>query len=163
MGSRTLSVSLVLRALFLDGEAYDRMRDDDNPFVEGIFLIVLIGLGTALLSLIGQAVAWASIPSLDAIKNLILQDYQRMAWWSSMVSNPQALDTFNRFWDLGWRILPPLFGAPNLTGAAFNILAWPLLGVLGWLVYGLLAYLFARMFHGTGTLNQTLGTTALAA
>jgi hypothetical protein len=37
-----------------------------------------------------------------------------------------------------------------------------LTAVLGWLVYGLVAHAFARLFKGAGTLNQTLGTTALA-
>jgi hypothetical protein len=39
----------------------------------------------------------------------------------------------------------------------------PLGLIMAWLVYGLLAYLFARLLGGAGTLNQTLGTTALAA
>jgi hypothetical protein len=34
--------------------------------------------------------------------------------------------------------------------------------LLSWLVYGLLAHLFSRLFRGTGTLGQTLGTVALA-
>lgn len=112
MGHRTLSLELVLRALFLDEEAYDRLRDDDNPFVEGAFLIAVIGLVTALLNLIGQLLAWASSPSLDAIRQVILQTFQNMAWWQAMASNPQALASFNQFWDLGWRIFPALFGAP---------------------------------------------------
>ena len=37
-----------------------------------------------------------------------------------------------------------------------------MLGLLGWLIYGLLAFGFARWLRGTGSLNQTLGTTALA-
>jgi hypothetical protein len=163
MGHRTLSVSLVLRALFLDPNAYNSLRDDDNPFVEGVFLIVLLGVVTALLSLIGEIVAWASTPSINAIKDVVLQAYQRTSWWSQIAANPSAVDAFNQSWNLGWRIFPPLFGAPSPVGAAFNILAWPLLGLLSWLLYGALAFVFARLFHGTGTLNQTLGTTALAA
>ena len=62
MGHRTLSLGLVLRALFLDSDAYAELRDDDNPFVEGLFLLVIIGILTALLNLIGQLLAWASTP-----------------------------------------------------------------------------------------------------
>jgi hypothetical protein len=58
MGYRTLSLGLVLRALFLDTSAYDAMRDDDNPFVEGAFLVVVVGALTALLSLVGQLIAF---------------------------------------------------------------------------------------------------------
>ena len=42
MGVRTLSLALALRALFLHDDAYDRLRDDDNPFIEGLFLVVLL-------------------------------------------------------------------------------------------------------------------------
>ena len=68
MGNRTLSPGLVLRALFLDSEAYAEFRDDDNPFIEGLFLLVIIGVLTALLAMIGQLLAWASTPNLARSK-----------------------------------------------------------------------------------------------
>ena len=72
MGHRTLSLGLIFRALFLDSEAFDELRDDDNPFVEGLFLIVLIGLTTALLSLMGQFLAWASVPRVEMVRDIVL-------------------------------------------------------------------------------------------
>jgi Yip1 domain len=162
MGHRTLSLNLVLQALFLDGDAYDQVRDDDNPFIEGLFLIVILAAGVALLGFIGQALAWISIPSMDAIKEVILRALQQMPGFSAMVENPQAYESFLRNWDMGWRVMPALFGAPDPTRAAVSIIVMPLTAVLGWLVYGLLAHAFARLFKGAGTLNQTLGTTALA-
>jgi len=162
MGHRTLSLSLVFRALFLDGDAYDALRDDDNPFVEGLFLIVIIGAGAALLNLVGQLLAWASSPSMDAIKEIVLRAYQQMPWWAYISGNPQAMSQFQQAWEWSWRILPTLFGAPNPAGAALNILLWPLVALLSWLIYGVLAHLFAKLLRGTGSFNQTLGTTALA-
>jgi hypothetical protein len=94
MGHRTLSLNLVLRALFLDDDAYARLRDDDNPFVEGLFLIVIIGVATAVLALIGQLLAWASIPNMSAIKEIVLQNLQRMSWWPLMAASPGALEQF---------------------------------------------------------------------
>ena len=161
MGHRTLSLQLVLRALFLDPEAYDRLRDDDNPFIEGAFLVVVIGLIAALLNLVGQVLAWASSPDINAIKQIVQDELQRMSWWSLATGNAQA--QFFRYWDLGWRLFPALLGAPDPARAALNIVVWPIVGVLSWLVYGLLVYMFARLLKGTGSLNQTLGTTALAA
>jgi hypothetical protein len=35
--------------------------------------------------------------------------------------------------------------------------------IVNWLIFGLLAHALARLLGGKGTLNQTLGTTALAA
>ena len=62
-----------------------------------------------------------------------------------MAATPLRLAEFNRYWDLGWRFLPPILGYPGLVYGAFNVLAWPVLGLLGWLLYGTLAYLFARL------------------
>jgi hypothetical protein len=153
---------LIFEALFLQDGAYDELRQDDNPFVEGLFLVVLIGAITALLAWVGQMLAWASAPQLDAIKQLILSAYQRMPWWAQTMSVPGVSEQFQRYWNLGWQVFPVLFRAPNPMSATANIVLWPALGIASWLVYGLLAHLFARMLKGVGTLNQTLGVTALA-
>ena len=162
MGHRTLTLNLVLQALFLDGDAYDELRDDDNPFAEGLFLVVIIAAGVALLSYVGQLLAWISIPPMESIKEVILRTLQQMPWWATMAENPQAYESFLQSWDAGWRAFPALFGAPDPLRGAASIIIMPLTAVLGWLVYGLLAHAFARLFKGAGTLNQTLGTTALA-
>ena len=112
MGHRTLSLGLVFRALFLDTAAYDELRDDDNPFVEGLFLVVIIGMVTALLNLIGQSLAWAGTPSMNAIKDVVWQAFPQMTWWSQMAANATAIAQFKQYYDLGWQIFPQLFGAP---------------------------------------------------
>jgi hypothetical protein len=162
MGNRTLSPGLVLRALFLDSDAYAELRDDDNPFVEGLFLLVIIGVLTAFLAMIGQLLAWASTPNLAAIKDVVFRNLQQMPWWSMSSAAPGFAEEFRRWYDLGWQVFPALFGAPNPAGAAVNILLWPLGLLVSWLIYGVLAHLFARMLGGKGGLGQTLGLTALA-
>lgn len=162
MGHRTLSLGLVFRALFLDSEAFEELREDDNPFVEGLFLLVVLGAVTALLSLIGQTLAWASMPSMSAVKDLVLPALQEQSWWRDIAATPQALAGFQRTYDLAWQIFPWLAGASYPAHAALNILVWPMGALLSWLLYGLLAHLFASMLGGRGTLNQTLGVTALA-
>lgn len=162
MGHRTLSLALIWRALFLDADAYEDLRDDDNPFVEGLYLVALLGVATALLNLIGQVLRWASIPSLASIEAIVLRGLQQQAWWPSIANNPAAIQSFTDNWDLCWRYIPALLGAPDPLRAALNVVLWPFTGVLSWLVYGTLAYLFGRLLGGRGTLNQMLGTTALA-
>ena len=162
MGHRTLSLGLVFRALFLDSDAYDQLRDDDNPFVEGLFLVVIIGVVTALLNFIGQSLAWAGTPSMNAIKDVVWQAFPQMSWWSQMAGNATAVANFEEYYALGWQIFPRLFGAPDPASAALNIITWPLLAVLSWLVYGILAHVFSRMLGGTGRLSQTLGTVSLS-
>jgi len=162
MGHRTLSLGLVFRALFLDSEAFDELRDDDNPFIEGLFLIVLIGLVTALLSLAGQFLAWASVPSVEAVRDIVLETLQQQPWLSSLAASPASLETFQRTWDMAWRVFPAMFGAPDPASAAMNLLAWPVWLILSWLLYSLLAHGFAAWLGGRGTLGGTLGTVALA-
>ena len=162
MGHRTLSLALVLRALFLDSEAFDELRDDDDPFVEGLFLLVIIGLVAAALALVGQVLAWGSVPHIDAIRDVVLNNLEQQPWWPAIGSNPGVLAVFQRIWDAGWRVLPPLFGAPDLGRAALNLLVWPIWLVLSWLVYALLAHGFARWLGGRGSLRGALGTAALS-
>jgi len=162
MGHRTLSLALVLRALFLDVDAYEELRDDDNPFIEGLFLVAVVTALAALLNLVGVLLAWATVPRVSAISAVVLSALQQQSWWPSVANNPAALAAFRQWWDVGWRFFPGLFGAPDPAAAALNIILWPFTAIVGWLIYGSLAYLFARWLGGRGTLNQTLGATALA-
>jgi hypothetical protein len=162
MGNRTLSLGVVFRALFLDSDAYDRLRDDDNPFIEGLFLIVIIGVVTALLHFVGQLLAWAGAPPLSAIKETVWQAFPTMSWWSQMAGNAEFMQQFKIYYDLGWQIFPALFGAADPRSAAANIVIWPLTMTLSWLIYGTLAHWFARLLGGEGRYGQTLGALALA-
>lgn len=162
MGHRTLSFRLVWRALFLDSEAFEELKNDDNPFVEGLFLVTLLAVFAALLSLVGQTVAWASVPRPEAIQQIVLNALQGQPAWAAAMADAEALAAFQQWWDGAWRVAPALFGAPDPASAALNILVWPVSAVASWLLYGLLAHLAARLVGGAGTLNQTLGVTALA-
>ncbi len=162
MGHRTLSLRLVWQALFLDSEAFEELKNDDNPFVEGLFLVTLLAVVAALLSLVGQTVAWASTPRPEAIREIVWNALQQQPAWASAMADAGALAGFQQWWDAAWRVMPPLLGAPDPATAALNILVWPVSAVAGWLIYGLLAHLAARLVGGAATLNQTLGVTALS-
>ncbi len=162
MGHRTLSLALVFRALFLDSEAFDELRDDDDPIVEALFLLVLIGLISAVLALVGQVLAWGSVPQMTAIRDVVLNGLQQQPWWPAIGSNPQVLAVFQRIWDAGWQVFPSLFGAPDPARAALNLLVWPIWLLLSWLVYGLLAHGFARWLGGRASLRSSLGVISLS-
>ncbi|MGQ9767335.1 MAG: Yip1 family protein [Anaerolineae bacterium] len=162
MGHRTLSLALAFGALFLDSEAFEELREDDNPFIEGLFLVVLLGTIIGLAGLVGQVLAWAVTPDMRAVEGAVLATLQGQPWWAELAATPAGLATFQRWWDVAWQVLPGLLGAPALDAAVVNLLWAPLAAVLSWLVYGVLAHFFARLMGGVGTLNQTLGTTALA-
>jgi len=154
---------LVARALFLRTDAYEELREVRNPFVEGLFIIVIVGIVIAIAGFVGTALEWASIPDLGQIKDVVYQGLIQMPWYQQMVEqSPGFTDIFKRQYEWGWNIFPRLFGAPDLGSAAAKIILTPLSLIIGWLIYGLLAHLFSRLLRGEANLSQTLGCTALA-
>ena len=98
------------------------------------------------------------------MKQTVLDGLRNMPWFGQMVQagGQQALDMFNRFYDLGWQIFPRLAGYPDVGNAALNIVLFPVEMILLWLIWGVVAHFAARLLGGKGTLTQTLGATALA-
>ncbi|MGD2205321.1 MAG: Yip1 family protein [Anaerolineae bacterium] len=157
------SLRLGWSALLFNTDAYEEMRTADNPVVKGLILIVVVGVVIALLGLVGTAIEWASTPDLGAIKDTIFRYMPQMPWWDEALRGlPDFPRQFKEWYDLGWQIFPRVFGAPNVGGAALSIITTPLGLVIRWLVYGLLAYLFARWLGGTADFSETLGVLALA-
>ena len=161
MQAITKPFGLLWDALFLQREAYARMRDDDNPFVEGLFVLVVLGVALGLVGIVGATLEWASSPSISAIRDAILPNLQQMPWWQFMEQDPQLQATWFRIWNGIWDAVQAT--APSPASSLLGLILVPLGLIVAWLVYGLLAYLFARLLGGLGTLNQTLGATALAA
>ncbi|NOZ27338.1 MAG: YIP1 family protein [Chloroflexi bacterium] len=157
-------LSLLWRALWLQPSAYEEIREDDAPVVEGLFLIVLVAVVIAVSNLAGTVVEWASIPHMADIKEVIYRNYEQMSWFQMLQREigPSFTEQFRRWYDLGWQVFPRLFGAPDPGSAALGIITKPLMLIIGWLVYGVLAHGGARLLGGEGTLSQTLGVTALA-
>jgi hypothetical protein len=149
-------------ALLFKESAYEEISTADNPVVKGLIWIIVVGVVIAVCGLIGTGLELASMPDLGEIKDRIFFWMQQMPWWSEMTKDPNALEQFELWYNRGWDIFPTMFGAPNLGSAAGGIIGIPLGLVIRWLVYGLVAYVFARWLGGTGSLSGTLGVLALA-
>ncbi|MBN1658761.1 MAG: YIP1 family protein [Anaerolineae bacterium] len=149
-------------ALLLREGAYERMRAVANPVVKGLIFIIIIGFAIALLGLVGDVLEWATTPDLGAIKDTVYHHLTQMTWWRELSTSREFVEQFDEFYNLGWQ-MGDLFGATSLASSALDILLTPLGLVIRWLIYGLLAYLFARWLGGTGDLSDTLGVLALAA
>jgi len=148
-------------ALLLRRDAYERMRDAANPVVQGLVLIVLVGVAITLLGFVGDVLEWATTPDLMAIKDTVLEHLMRMPWWDVAAQDPAFRQVFTQWYDFGWSI-GQAFAQPNVGWAAASIVLTPLGLLFRWVIYGLLAYLFARMLGGVGDLSETLGVLALA-
>ncbi|MER2598253.1 MAG: YIP1 family protein [Caldilineales bacterium] len=153
--------ALLWDALFLQRPAYAHMRDDDNPFVEGLFVLAVLGIVLGVAGLIGGSLEWASSPNINAIRDTVFANLQKMTWWPMVEQNPDIHSGWLRLWDGIWRVVATM--TPTPANSLLGLVTRPLGLILGWLVYGVLALLFARLLGGRGTLNQTLGATALAA
>jgi hypothetical protein len=153
---------MLWNALFLQHDAYEEMREDNNPFVEGLFILVILGLALALIGVVGATLEWASSPNLDDLQAAILSNMQRMQWWeASQQASPEFAQMFQQIWSGIWQAVSGF--APTPLGSLAGVITRPLGLIVNWLIFGLLAHGIARLLGGKGTLNQTLGTTALAA
>jgi len=147
-------------ALLLKTEAYEKMRSDPNPVVKGLLLIVIVGVAIALLGLVGDLLEWASTPDLNEMMDTIFFYMKKMPWWELAARDPEFERIFDQIWNMNWGIAKAF--SPSPVGAAVNIVLTPVGLIVRWLIYGLLAYLFARWLGGTADLSETLGVLALA-
>jgi hypothetical protein len=156
--------SLLGRALMLEPDPYHELKEHRNPFVEGLFLVVTVGLVVAIASIIGTCLAWASTPNLASIKQIVYQNLVAAPWYLQLDQDmgTEFVQQFKRFYDLGWQYIPAISGAPNPVNSLVNILLMPLGLIIYWLIYGVVAHLMARLLGGRGTMAQTFGCTALA-
>ncbi len=154
------SLRLGWNALLFKEGAYEDMRAAENPVVKGLLLVVIVGVVIALFAFVGDVLEWAATPNLGEIKETVYYYMTQMPWWKMAAQEPMFVQMFNQWYDLGWSI--GMMAAPSVGGAAVNIILIPLALVIRWLLYGLVAYLFARWLGGTADLSQTLGVLALA-
>jgi hypothetical protein len=155
------SLRLGWNALLFKEEAYEEMKATDNPVVKGLILIVIVGIVIALCNLVGTSLEWASTPDLGELKDTIYFYMRQMPWWGELArEDPSFLQVFEQNYNMGWSIAQALIPSPG--SAAVGLIGTPLGLVIRWLVYGLLAYVFARWLGGTGDLTETLGALALA-
>jgi hypothetical protein len=155
------SLQLGWRALLFKEDAYEEMRASASPVLRGLVLIVVVGLVVALLAFVGDVLEWAGMPDLGAIQETVFGYMTQMPFMQeNLQANPEFAKMFKQQYDMSWAIVQAFMPSP--VGAAMGIVLTPLGLVVRWLIYGLLAYLFARWLGGTATLSETLGVLALA-
>jgi len=148
-------------ALLFKREAYEKMGSVENPVGKGFLLILVVGLAIALLGFVGSLLEWATLPDLTEMQGTIYSYMTQMPWWKPAAeANPDFERTFEQWYNLSWNVAKAF--SPTVAGAALNILLTPVGLIVRWLIYGLLAYLFARWLGGAADLSQTLGVLALA-
>ena len=144
------------KALLLEPDPFVEMVDDDNPWIEGLFLCACIGVLVAVAQLFGSLLLTASLPPSEALLNMLLRSLRQVT------ANGETLleieDTLRSVW-------PLLLAYSGYDSVWFRLLALATtpLGLIGqWLLFGLSSHLFARAAGGQGSLGQTLGAVALS-
>lgn len=153
---------LLIQALFLRNEAYEEMREAPNPFVKGLTMIVVVAILFSLVGIVGDALEWATMPDMGKIQEAVWGEMMEAPWFKEIPPADQAevRASMEQSYNLSWRITRAL--TPGPLGSALGVITNPVALVIGWLIYGFLAHIFARLLGGTGTFGQTYGTTALA-
>src|SRR5262245_6856905 len=67
---------LIGKALVLEAQPFTTMAEDDEPWVEGLVLVVSIGVRVALAKLVGGLLLTASLPPADAVLAALLNAWQ---------------------------------------------------------------------------------------
>jgi hypothetical protein len=155
-------ISRTWHALFLRPSAYAGIKERSRPALTGLLLIAIIGVVIALAGLVGTVLEWASTPNLKDMQRVILDGLRDMPFYEMMQESPEAVEQFENFYEIGWQVFPLLFGAPNIGSAAAQIVLQPILFIVGWFYYGVLAHLSAKLLGGEGRFSETMGCTALA-
>ncbi len=150
--------ALVSKALVLDAEPFIALTDDDDPWVEGLFLTLGVGFLVGMAQLVGQLLTTAVLPPNDALLAALLQGWRQ---WSTSVPaaiNPAVMETALRE---GWAVVNFWLGYSGGWLRLLTLVTTPTLLLVQWLLAGVIIYGAARFLGGNGTLNQTLGVSAL--
>ena len=151
---------LLGKALVLDAEPFITMADDDNPWVEGLFLTTCVGLLIGLAQLLGGWLTAAAYPHPDAILALLLQSWQQLNPGPLIGDDPAAAEAIIR---QSWGWLTQLSGWTPGWRQLFILVLAPLALITQWLLHGIISHGMALRMGGRGSLNQMLGTSALMA
>lgn len=147
---------MVGKALVLEPEPFLTMVEDDNPWVEGLFLVTCVGLLMGVADLVGGLLFTASMPSFDAVRETLQRALVNFVPWDTQLRYA-ALPT----WATSW--LAGMAGYGDGWTRFYFALWVPIALIFQWFFLGISTHVAARALGGRGSLVQTLGTTALAA
>lgn len=150
---------MVGKALVFEAEPFITMVDDDEPWAEGLFFTVCVGLLAGVAHLIGGLLTTASLPPADVTLEAVLQGVRQ----AGLLDGAGALAIPEVAIRQNWQLLSTLLGTAGGWLRLYVLVAAPFLLLVQWLLVGSVGYVAARWLGGTGNFSQTLGATALIA
>ncbi len=149
---------MVGKALVLEGEPFLTMADDDEPWLEGLFLIVVLGLLIGLAKFVGGLLLTVSLPPSDAMIEALAQAWRQIGGPFAQAAGVETVETFLR---QQWSLVALATGSGGGWARLLVFIIAPALLLAQWLLYGLVGHGIARLMGGKASVSQTLGTTAL--
>jgi hypothetical protein len=149
---------LLGKALVLEAQPFEIMVDDDEPWVEGLVMIMTLGVLVGMARLVGGLLLTASLPPAPAVFQALVSGWQQFNARWPLVADANAAEAMLR---QGWTLFTMLVGYGGGWSRLLTLVATPLGFLLQWAVVSLVVYAMARALGGNGTFNQTLGATAL--
>lgn len=150
---------MVGQSLVFEPEPFLQMADDDNPWVEGLFFITVIGFVVAVAQILGGWLLTAIMPAPQAVLEALVEMVKRAQPVGLPATDLLTVEATLRQW---WPTVTGFYNYGNGWARLLLLIVTPLTLIGQWLAYGLLAHVTARALGGTGTVSQTLGVTALA-
>ena len=149
---------LIGKSLVLEAEPFITMVEDDDPWVEGLFLTLCIGLLVGLAQLIGGLLMTATLPPSEAVFETVWRGWQQLGL-DAGVDPALIKSNLHQLWNSALF----LRGTGGGWARLYIVVLAPLILLLQWLFWGLTTYFVGKWLGGTGTMNQLLGATALIA
>ena len=146
----------VAKALVLDDEPFQAMVDDDNPWMEGIVLVTTVSLLAGIALAVGGFLTAATLPDPAIALNALLQGWRQFASVTSLP--PSQVEAIIA--DL-WTVAAAFSGYAGSWSHFLPIITLPILTLLWWIFFGIVAFGVARAMGGQGSLNATMGASAL--
>jgi hypothetical protein len=119
-------------------------------------LTAAIGLAAGAAQSVGGWLTAASLPEPAALRNTLEAALRQLATVTNLA--PEVADALA---GPVWNAVASLTGYAGGWGTLIPLLATPFTLILGWLFFGFVTFGAARAAGGTGTLNSTLGASAL--
>ncbi len=157
------SLQLAWQAFLLNPRAYATVLEAEKPLRKGFVTLLVIILAISIGYALGLALDLLTTPRLDLLQSEILELIQNTTWFKQTASETADFSqNFEQIYLLGWQAMRTSGELPSWLGTGASLVGLMISALLGWLVYGLIAFLFARWLGGAAGLSQYLGVLALS-
>ena len=148
--------AFLTRALLLDDAPLEVMAADDNPWLEGLTIVSLIGVTVGFARWIGGTLTVLSLPDPNAMLAILLQGLSQLGTVSSadLVTAEALLRSL-------WQNIIFFTGWNDANLRLLNLVATPVSLLVWWLFFAGVTHLLAKTQQGHANFNQHLGATSL--